>query len=255
MRMIATRLGGFAADGRRGGLAAASAWAASGPILVRAGRTARDRVIRPAPVRRNGGQSTQRAPYPGRPGHPENHATRPARPGRRDGGGPPLPCPGRRLRRRAHAVPRRADLVAAARSDARRRPAAHHSPRAATADPCRGAAAGDCVVVGPGAEVEAVPAPRARPRRPGRRRRRRGRGPRHRPGGRPRRRRPPPRGRAARAIPAMPPTADLLQAFGGLRFPGARRLAAVAAADPPLERHAPAPATTTSRSSAASAAC
>jgi hypothetical protein len=86
-------------------------------------------------------------------------------------------------------------------------------------DPCRGAAAGDCVVVGPGADVETVPLPAPGPGGPGVDD---GSGvpdpvtdPAADPDGQAATAR-----SASRVIPAMAPSADLLQAYGGLRSPG-----------------------------------
>ncbi|HMN97937.1 MAG TPA: hypothetical protein PKD59_00825 [Miltoncostaeaceae bacterium] len=94
---------------------------------------------------------------------------------------------------------------------------------AANADLCRGFAAGDCAVVGPGADVETVPLPAPGPAGPGVDDGSGVADPVTDPAA-------DPDGQAAtalqtarpatRVIPAMPPTADLLQAYGGLRFPG-----------------------------------
>jgi hypothetical protein len=88
-----------------------------------------------------------------------------------------------------------------------------------TADPCRSAPAGDCVVVGPGAEVEAVPLPAPGPAGPGVDDGGGVEDPVTDPAADPEGQTAAAR-TAARAMPAMPPTADLLQAYGGLRSPG-----------------------------------
>jgi hypothetical protein len=89
----------------------------------------------------------------------------------------------------------------------------------ADADPCRAALPGDCVVVGPGADVEAVPLPAPGPGGPGVDDGDGIEDPADDPaadlGGQVAAAR-----SAARVIPAMPPSADLLQAYGGLTSPG-----------------------------------
>ena len=89
----------------------------------------------------------------------------------------------------------------------------------ANADPCRGAAAGDCVVAGPGADVETVPLPAPGPAGPGVNDGGGVEDPVTDPAADPDVQAATAR-TTARVIPAMPPTADLLQAYGGLRFPG-----------------------------------
>jgi hypothetical protein len=89
-----------------------------------------------------------------------------------------------------------------------------------TGDPCRDAVAGDCVVMGPDAEVETVPLPAPGPGGPGVDDGSGVEDPVPDPGADPEGGQEATARTAARAIPAMPPTADLLQAYGGLRFPG-----------------------------------